>query len=96
VIVVNGQLADSATTATVPFSNAADGALTILLIEKCLILLAGLPLPAHLRVVVRNGKAFTATVGTKEEPRKLLAGLFLFTPVTNYRVAMKTLVFDNV
>jgi len=80
----------------VPVTSPADGALTILPVEKGLVLLGGMTAPAYLRVLVGQGKTVSAAVCTIGEPRKLFADFLPSTAFADYPASTFALVFDTV
>jgi len=94
VVVVERQSAFPPTTTPVPLTNPADGALTILLREKDLILLDRRTLPANLTAVVGHSKTVAAAVRPISEPGKLFADHLPPTALANHQAVADTLVFD--
>jgi len=91
---VKRESALSSATTPVAVANPADGALPILLVEKFLVLLGGMTLPPHLRVLVGHGKAVPAAVCAVGKPRKLFAHLLPPTALANRQAVANALVFD--
>jgi F0F1-type ATP synthase membrane subunit c/vacuolar-type H+-ATPase subunit K len=94
-VVVERQPALAPTTAPMTFANPANGTPTILLLEKSLVLLGGLTMPANLIVVVGHGKAIAAVVLAISESRELFRDLFLPTGLTNRQAVTNALVVDS-
>jgi hypothetical protein len=95
-VVVDRQPAHPTTTTPVSFPNPADGALTILLVEKCLVILGGKTPSAYLTVLANQNKAGATAVFAVPESRKLLAD-FLHSAALAHRHALAEMsVLDSV
>jgi hypothetical protein len=94
VVVVKCQPAFSSTTASVTLANAADGASTILLVKKLLILFRSASLSAQLDIVVQFRKAGTTSVLATCEGWKLVPRLLAPTTIANGHAVPQALVFD--
>jgi hypothetical protein len=81
VVVVNCQAADNPTRTSVTFRDAADGATTILLLQKSLVLLDGTTAATDWDFVTKRVHAVPAAVLPFVERRELLDGEFTPTPL---------------
>jgi len=96
VVVVDRQATLSPTTTPVSLANTADGALTILPVEKGPVFRGGASVAVDLVLLVGRVQAVAATVRTVGECRKLIAAFLTPTVPTNHQAVMKALVFDPV
>jgi hypothetical protein len=93
-VVVDRQTTLPPITTPVSLAHTTDGTLTILLVEKGLVFLAGATLAAYLILLVGRVQAVAATVRTVGECRKLSADFLTPTAPANHQVTVKAPVFD--